>query len=124
MVASDGVQDGQTSPEHVEQEDTAMAAVESPASGRWLEERDACCDGGEASGGFAVVSVPAGVEAEERRCSMELAVAVGEGGGGEDAAPELADERGVYVARGVSGGRWRRMSAMASSISSGGGTMD
>jgi hypothetical protein len=81
------------------EEDTAMAAVESPASEWWLEERDACCDGDEAAG-FSVATT---YVAEEGRCSMELAVAVGEGGIGQDTAPELADKGGAYETRGIVG---------------------
>jgi hypothetical protein len=59
VVVGDGVPHSETSPHAPYQieEDTAMAAVESPASERWLEERDASCDGEEA------VVVSAGVEA-------------------------------------------------------------
>ena len=51
MVAGDGVPHSETSlgaPYHIE-EDTAMAAVQSPAIELWLEEVDASRDGIEAA---------------------------------------------------------------------------
>ena len=100
-VAGDGVPDSKAAGTAVEeQEDAAVAAVESPASQVQPEERGACCGGNELGN---LAGVEAVREAEQGRRSVELAVAAGEGGVGEDAAPRFADEGGAEEAGGVVG---------------------
>ena len=120
VVTGDGVPHSETFPDRVRaihhvEEDTAMAAVESPASEHRLAEGDACrCHGDEAAYGLVI---SAGVRA------THIGSRGGEAFDGTRGSGEGTWARTGYGATACRPGRGRRrrISAMASSISSGSG---
>ena len=90
LLARDGVPDDEAEVRRVE-EDAAMAAVEGPEEGR-VGGEGRRRDEGEARGGVPVYDPEPVEEAEQRRGSVEGAVAAEEDGVADGAEPCLADE--------------------------------
>ncbi|RCV31249.1 LOW QUALITY PROTEIN: hypothetical protein SETIT_6G161500v2 [Setaria italica] len=94
------VTDDETGPKAVVQR-ASMSAIHCHPSFMGFERHRQRGDGGGSGGGHETFALEVAEEAEQGRCAVERAVAVEEGGVGEEPAPGLADERDADEARRV-----------------------